>query len=49
MEQERWRRAEELFHAVLALTPEARAAFLCEACGEDDDLRWQLELLISQR
>lgn len=39
MKRELWQRAEELFHAVLERAPEARGAFLDEACGEDIDLR----------
>jgi serine/threonine protein kinase len=48
MKQERWRRAEELFHAALERGPVARRAFLDEACGEDDKLRQQVEILVSK-
>ena len=48
MKQELWRRAEELFHAALERAPEARRLFLDEACGEDTDLRRQVELLVSK-
>ena len=37
MKQELWRRVEELFHAALERPPEARRAFLDEACGEDHE------------
>jgi Tol biopolymer transport system component len=47
MKQELWRRAEELFHAALERPPEARRAFLDEAC-EDNELRQQVKLLISK-
>ncbi len=47
MRPELWRRAEELFHAVLELSPEARGAFLDDACGQDTELRRQVELLVS--
>ncbi|SPF44229.1 Serine/threonine protein kinase [Candidatus Sulfopaludibacter sp. SbA4] len=47
MKQDVWRRAEELFHAALERDPEARRAFLNEACGEDAELRQQVEILIS--
>jgi Tol biopolymer transport system component len=47
MKQELWRRAEELFHAALERPPEARRAFLDEAC-EDNELRRQVEVLISK-
>jgi serine/threonine-protein kinase len=48
MKQEQWRRAEELFHSALELAPEARGAFLDKACGEDTELRHQIELLVSK-
>ena len=48
MKQERWRRAEELFHAALERSPEDRRAFLDSACGEDTELRQQVEILISK-
>ncbi|HUI58446.1 MAG TPA: protein kinase [Bryobacteraceae bacterium] len=48
MRQELWRRAEELFHAALERSPEDRRAFLDEACGEDAELRRQVETLVSQ-
>jgi serine/threonine protein kinase len=48
MDQERWRRVEELFHAALERGPEARQAFLEVACGGDSDLRRQVELLLSK-
>ncbi len=48
MKQERWRRAEELFHAAMERSPEARRAFLDEACGDDAKLRRQVEMLISE-
>src|SRR5262249_53675689 len=47
MNPERWRRVEELFHAALDLSPDARGAFLEKACREDADLRRHVELLIS--
>jgi serine/threonine protein kinase/Tol biopolymer transport system component len=46
MDQERWRRVEELFHASLDRGPQARQAFLDVACGGDTDLRGQVELLL---
>ena len=48
MNQELWRRAEELFHAALERAPEARRAFLDEACGDDHELRQQVEMLVSK-
>ena len=48
MNQERWRRVEELFHAALERAPEARQAFLDGACSGDTDLRRQVELLLAK-
>ena len=48
MNQELWRRAEELFHGALERSPEVRRAFLDEACAENADLRRQVEMLISK-
>jgi len=48
MEREFWRRAEELFHAALERSPEDRRAFLDEACGEDTELRQQVDTLVSE-
>jgi Tol biopolymer transport system component len=38
---------EELFHAALERAPEARQAFLDQACGEDEDLRSQVQFLLT--
>ncbi len=48
MNQELWRRAEDLFHAALERSPEARRVFLDEACGENTELRRQVEMLVSK-
>ena len=48
MRLELWRRAEGLFHAALERSPEDRQRFLDEACGEDAELRQQVEILISK-
>src|SRR5215510_4004551 len=47
MKPELWRRAEEVFHAALKQSPEARRAFLDSACGHDTELRQQVDLLVS--
>src|SRR5687768_749180 len=39
-------RLSELYHAALERAPEARRAFVREACGEDDALRHELESLL---
>lgn len=43
MQAERWLRVQELFDRALEMEAEARPAFLDEACGEDDDLRSEVE------
>jgi serine/threonine protein kinase/Tol biopolymer transport system component len=48
MEQEIWRKAEELFHAALEQTPDARQAFLDGTCNRDGNLRRQVDLLLLQ-
>ena len=48
MNRDRWREVEELFHAALERTPEARKQFLDEICGTDSDLRQQVEILVSK-
>ena len=48
MKKELWQRAEELFHAALERRAETRRAFLDGACGEDIELRRQVEILISK-
>jgi len=49
MDSERWRRVEELFHAALAVAPEAQQALLSDACGNDADLRREVESLLARR
>jgi eukaryotic-like serine/threonine-protein kinase len=43
---ERWRRIEEVFHAALDLEPQARPAFLQQACGDDNELIKEVESLL---
>ena len=47
MDEQLWRRAEALFHATLERAQEVRSAFLDAACDGDDELRRQVELLVS--
>jgi serine/threonine protein kinase len=49
MTPERWREIERLYHAALAHSPEERAAFLTEACGNDEALRRELESLLEHQ
>jgi serine/threonine protein kinase len=46
MTPKRHHKAGNLYHAVLEMAPEARAAFLDEACGADDELRREAESLL---
>ncbi len=48
MTGERFRRIEELYHQARERATDQRGAFLAEACGADEDLRRQIELLLSQ-
>jgi eukaryotic-like serine/threonine-protein kinase len=48
MTPERWKRIEELYHAAYARPPGERAAFLLEACPDDQPLRREVELLLTQ-
>ena len=41
-----WDRIETLFFAALERMPEARAAYLMEACGDDPDLRREVEEML---
>ncbi len=47
MDPERWKQIDKIFHAALNRDPSARAAFLAEACKEDDSLRAEVETLIA--
>jgi eukaryotic-like serine/threonine-protein kinase len=43
---ERWRQITQTFHAALAREGEARRGFVAEACGEDAELRAEVEALL---
>lgn len=45
---ERWHRVEAILHSALALDGNARDAFLDAACGDDADLRREVESLLAQ-
>ena len=47
MHADRWRQIENLFHQVLELLPNERAAFLAAACGNDAGLRKEVESLLA--
>jgi serine/threonine protein kinase/Tol biopolymer transport system component len=48
MTPERWQRTEDLYHAAHALPSGERAAFLAEACVEDEALRRDVESLLNE-
>jgi hypothetical protein len=47
MELDRWEQIERLYHAALECQPEAREAFLDEACAGDEDLRREVAGLLA--
>lgn len=48
MEDDRWQRIERLYHAALELEASGRAAFLDQACGEDQSIRDEVASLLAQ-
>ena len=46
MTPDRWERVKEIVYEALELEPEARAPFLARECGEDDDLRREIDSLL---
>ena len=46
MQQERWRRVDEIFHSALRLDGQRRVAFLEQTCSDDSDLREYVERLL---
>jgi len=48
MEPERWQRIERLYHAALEVEESRRPAFLQDACGIDEALRREVEVLLSR-
>jgi tRNA A-37 threonylcarbamoyl transferase component Bud32 len=49
MTPERWRQVSELFHAALARDESQRAAFLRDACPDDEALRHEVASMLDQR
>ena len=47
MNPERWRQLEDLFQSTLECAPQERTVFLVEACGGDESLCREVELLIA--
>lgn len=47
MNQERFKKVEEIYHSILKMPPEKRELFLRESCGGDEELRREIESLLS--
>jgi eukaryotic-like serine/threonine-protein kinase len=47
MEPERWQRVERLYHSALKVATDQRASFLRGECHDDDELRKEVESLLS--
>jgi hypothetical protein len=47
MSDQRWQRIEAIFHQAAGLAPEARPAFLSEACAGDEALCREVESLLA--
>jgi TolB-like protein/tetratricopeptide (TPR) repeat protein/predicted Ser/Thr protein kinase len=48
MNASRWRQIEGLYHSALDRDPAERGGFLAETCGEDSELRREVESLLAQ-
>jgi hypothetical protein len=46
MDPERWKQIDKIFHAALDHEPQARTAYLAEACKEDDSLRVEIDAFL---
>ena len=46
---DRWAHLDRLYHAALARPAHERASFLAEACGDDEELRREIDSLLAQR
>ena len=47
MDAERWQRIEQLYHSARERAPQARAAWLAEACAADEPLRAEVEAMLA--
>ena len=47
MKPDRWRKIDELFEAALEREPSARSAFLDKACGDDAELRREVQKMLN--
>ena len=48
MTPERWRQVEEIFQGALDLAPDERANYVLTACGDDETLRRDVQMLLAQ-
>jgi hypothetical protein len=47
MDSERLKQIEKIYHAALEIQPDQREAFFKESCGADENLRREVESLLS--
>lgn len=47
MTVDRWRQVKAIFDRAVEYAPEARAEFIRESCGNDEELRRELESLLA--
>jgi len=48
LDPERWRQIEELYHSAFEQPADRRSSFLADACGDDLELRCEIECLLAQ-
>jgi hypothetical protein len=46
MTPERWREVEQVYQSTVDREPQLRAAYLAEACGDDQELRREVDSLL---
>jgi len=47
MDANRWKKIKEVYDRALDLSGDAREGFLAEACGDDEDMRREVESLLA--
>ena len=48
MEPERWRKVQQVYHTAREQQADSRATFIATACGDDEELRQEVESLLAQ-
>ncbi len=48
MSPDHWQQVEEIFQTALDLEPDERASYLTRVCGDEAELRREVEKLLSQ-